>query len=704
MNARRLLLFGGIALLLVAAALIAWGASAPQPAAAQDGGECDGAPCPAWIVEAWAGSGHADATAEAFRHWDEEDPKAVPVDCAKCHSEAGYLDFLGADGTAAGVVDNPAPVDTVVSCTVCHNPVAITKTSVVFPSGIELTDVGESARCMECHQGRAAGVSVSNRVAELGLGLDDVSADLGFINIHYYAAAASLFGSEAAGGFQYEGQSYQPRFAHVPGFDSCADCHNAHTLELEIAQCTACHTNVASAEDFKTVRMPSSMVDYDGDGSLDESTYDELEGLNAVLYQAIQAYAAEVAGTPIVYDSHAYPYFFIDTNANGEGDADEINFGNRFASWTPRLLQAAFNFQMYKKDPGAFAHNSRYHVQLMHDSIASLNEALGSPLAQGQRNPPGHFDGRAEAFRHWDAEGEVPAACVKCHTAEGLPMFLKNNATIAVEPSVALACSSCHAPDMSLYVVNEVKFPSGATVTFGEGVSSNTCLHCHQGRESTKSVNTAISNAGVGDDEVTDKLSFRNVHYFAAGATLFGSEAQGVYQYEGKDYVGRFAHVPGFDTCVACHDAHVLAPNNSQCATCHVGATDPRLIRLTAPDYDGDGATEGVFGELETMHAALLTGIQAYATGTVGTAIAYDAHAYPYWFIDGNGNGVADPEEANFGNRYVTWTPRLLRAAYNYQYAAKDPGAYVHNGKYVAQVLYDSIEDIGGSVAGMTRP
>jgi hypothetical protein len=72
--------------------------------------------------------------------------------------------------------------------------------------------------------------------------------------------------------------------------------------------------------------------------------------------------------------------------------------------------------------------------------------------------------------------------------------------------------------------------------------------------------------------------------------------------------------------------------------------------------------------------------------------------------VDTNGNGQADPDEANFGNRYNAWTPRLLKAAYNYQFAQKDPGAYVHNGKYILQVLYDSIADIGGSVAGMTRP
>jgi hypothetical protein len=46
----------------------------------------------------------------------------------------------------------------------------------------------------------------------------------------------------------------------------------------------------------------------------------------------------------------------------------------------------------------------------------------------------------------------------------------------------------------------------------------------------------------------------------------------------------------------------------------------------------------------------------------------------------------------------------LLRAAYNYQWVQKDPGAFAHNGKYILQVLYDSIADIGGDVTGLTRP
>ena len=44
---------------------------------------------------AWAESPHADAAAEAFVHWDEDDPAEVPTSCAKCHSTPGLLRFPG---------------------------------------------------------------------------------------------------------------------------------------------------------------------------------------------------------------------------------------------------------------------------------------------------------------------------------------------------------------------------------------------------------------------------------------------------------------------------------------------------------------------------------------------------------------------------------------------------------------------------------
>jgi hypothetical protein len=239
--------------------------------------------------------------------------------------------------------------------------------------------------------------------------------------------------------------------------------------------------------------------------------------------------------------------------------------------------------------------------------------------------------------------------------------------------------------------VEEVEFPSGAVVSFGEGNAANLCLQCHQGRESTASVNSDIGDAA--DDEIAEGLGFANIHYFAAGATLFGDEVQGAYQYEGKDYAGRNEHVEPYSNCVQCHSTHMLEVKGEECSTCHAGMEELADIRMDSTDYDGDGDTdEGIAGELETMTEALYVAIQEYANATEGVSgIEYDAHSYPYFFDDA-------------GERYATWTPRLLRAAYNYQYAHKDPGAFAHNPEYLLQVLYDSIEDVGGDVSGMTRP
>jgi hypothetical protein len=255
--------------------------------------------------------------------------------------------------------------------------------------------------------------------------------------------------------------------------------------------------------------------------------------------------------------------------------------------------------------------------------------------------------------------------------------------------------------------VDEVEFPSGAKVTFGEAADANLCLQCHQGRESTVSVNKAI--AELDDDTVSEELGFRNVHYFAAGATLFGTDAKGAYEYEGKTYSGQFAHVEPYSQCTQCHDTHALEVKLEDCGTCHAGVEDPKDIRMATTDFDGDGdTTEGIASEIANLYEALYPAIQAYATEMAGTDIVYDAHAYPYFFVDTNGNGEPDPDEANYGNRYNAWTPRLLRAAYNYQYATKDPGAFAHNGQYIIQILYDTLEDIGQKatvdMSGMTRP
>lgn len=661
------------------------------------------------FFDEWAASPHNDAEGEPFNHWNEEDPAEVPTDCAKCHSTPGYMDHLGADGSTVGVVDAPAPIGTTIECQACHNDATLTKTSVVFPSGIEITNLGDEARCMECHQGRASTVSVNQRITDAGLttNLDTVSEDMGFTNIHYYAAAATQYGTLAKGGYEYDGMPYDARFDHVPSHNTCIECHDMHTLEVKLDQCQACHTDVNSVEDIANIRMNGSLVDYDGDGDMEEGIYYEIEGVRDLLWQAMTAYTTEVTGTPIGYSSTAYPYFFNDSDADGVLSEEEASFNNAFAGWTARLSKAAYNYQVSQKDPGVHAHGGKYIIELLYDSTQDLNTAIDTPvdMAAAHRIDHGHFAGSEEAFRHWDAEGGVvPGTCAKCHAATGQPEFITEGVVTSQPASNGLACGTCHndVQEFTLYEVPSVRFPSGATVSFGERDSAaNMCLNCHQGRESTVSVNKLIGDKAP--NEVSEDLRFLNIHYFAAGATLFGTEVKGAYEFEGREYTGFNEHVGVFNSCTECHDTHALEIVIEDCGECHEGADSLeglRTIRMTDVDYDGDGdTTEGVYGEIDTMRNALYAAIQAYATDVVGMSIVYDANAYPYWFADADGNGRINDEEGAF----ASWTPNLLRAAYNYQDSQKDPGAFAHNSSYVLQILFDSTQAVDGDMTGMTR-
>lgn len=738
-------------LILLAVILVACGGR-PEPTAAPTAAPTEEVKS---VVEIpyhaeWEGSAHNAVDSEPFRRWDDasENPDGVPTTCAKCHTTAGYRDYVGADGSEALKVDAavPAKDSQGIQCVACHNPVTTFQmTSVAFPGfetdengepqPIVIEGLGDSARCMVCHQGRESKASVDAQITKFAVTdvdavvapiKDDKGNDVkfGFRNIHYYAAAATLYGTEVKGGYEYEGKVYDGKFRHVSGIDSCIGCHNPHTLKVKVDTCAQCHEGVATVEDLKNVRMVSSTSDYDGDGDVAEGVAFEIQGLEEKLMTEIQTYAKAKAGTGIIYDAATYPYWFADADGDGAADKNAEGKAVGYSTWTARLLKATYNYQVAVKDPGQFAHGGKYIIQLMHDSI----EDLGGDVSNLARSDSAHFAGNTLPFRDWDDTGTVPFGCVKCHTAEGLPTFLKNGGTTVISPtgsttttgvgsmdsSNGFMCTTCHNEEAfpERYAVASVVFPSGKTVSLGgkdaDGKfladDSNLCIACHQGRESTASVNAALR--GKDADAVDAKISFKNIHYFAAGATLFGNDVQGAYQYEGKEYVGQNMHADPkgvMNKCKDCHDVHALEPKLETCATCH-GDAKPEDIRKSEVDYDGDGdITEGIKGEISTLAEALYAQIQVKAKDNAG--IVYSSAAYPYWFQDNDGDGNPDKNDKGATVNYNGfWTPKLLRAAFNYQYSQKDPGAFVHNPKYVIQFLIDSIEDLGGDISKYTRP
>jgi hypothetical protein len=705
------------------------------------------------FMDAWKASGHNNVAGEQFRHWDDAaaNPDGVPTSCAKCHTSAGFVDFA-----ADGKVDNAVPAAEAqgITCAACHSPEAMALTSVTFPSGkvVEASEEGE-ARCMTCHQGRQSKVSVDNQINDTFKVTDPDAVvqpikddkgntvNFGFLNVHYFAAGGTLYGSEAQMGYEYDGKIYDPKFRHVSEMDTCIACHDQHATKVRVEKCAECHTGVTKVEDLQNVRMQGSLVDYNGNGDVKEGIAAEIKGLQGVLYASIQAYATEVAGTPIVYDGSTNPYFFV-ADKDGKIAVDDKGANVRYNAFTARLMKAAYNFQVSVKDPGAFAHNGKYIIELLYDSIADLNAAekltAKTDMSKMARDDSGHFAGNTLPFRDWDDTGSVPFGCAKCHSATGLPEFIKNGGTLVLTPTGSLTvagignqptangfmCTTCHdsANFPARLAVTSVPFPSGAKLTFStekddkgnlKPVDANLCIECHQGRESTNSVNAALKTFADKPDEVavkadgTPALSFRNVHYFAAGATLFGDTAKGAYQYDGQKYKGQNVEHP-LNKCTDCHDVHQLGVKIDACKGCHTTVKieeDLFSIRMDKTDYNGNGdTTEGIYKEMDSLRVALYAEIQKYAETKAGTPIVYDPASYPYFFVDGNKDGKADKNDNGAAISYTAWTPRLLKAAYNYQYSIKDPGGFAHNPKYVIQFLYDSIKDLGGDVSKLTRP
>ena len=108
------LMIGGFVILAVAALLaFGYGFATAQETPPAPTPNPPGVP----YLESWQEGPHATAEAEAFIHWDEDDPEEVPANCANCHTTTGYQEFV-----ATGAVDKAQPTGQVITCEACHSP------------------------------------------------------------------------------------------------------------------------------------------------------------------------------------------------------------------------------------------------------------------------------------------------------------------------------------------------------------------------------------------------------------------------------------------------------------------------------------------------------------------------------------------------------------------------------------------------------
>lgn len=324
-------------------------------------------------ITRWARSGHANFHSVSFSNWNAAG--AIPPVCSTCHSGAGFRSLYGFDGSDPGLPADPVPTGGVVDCDTCHNPGLPALTEISLPSGASHPVSGFEAACMTCHQGRASSASIDIAVGDTPE--DAVGTGMSFVNPHYAVAAASLLGGTGTLGYQYPDKQYEPRFLHAPSVTSCTSCHDPHSLEVAQETCLTCHQSA----DSRSIRI--SRISHDGSGNLSQGIFHDIAANRERLFALISDYAREIAGTPLVY-ANRHPYFFADHNGDGQPDQRD-GTSVAYASWTPRLLKAAYNWKFVGADAGIHVHNPHYALQLLHDSAEDLSHALERPLKNMSR-------------------------------------------------------------------------------------------------------------------------------------------------------------------------------------------------------------------------------------------------------------------------------------------------------------------------------
>jgi hypothetical protein len=305
---------------------------------------CHDAPTHHTKATEWYNSMHAVTTT---------DP-AGNATCVGCHTANGFIGRM----TGATTVDTSYGA---IGCYTCHEPHGETApttathlirsmASVTLADGTKVSNAGEGALCMNCHQARVKAVTYA-----------PTTAGSSHFGPHEGPQADML---EGVNGYTY-GQTI-PTSAHAfVATNTCVDCHmqavaatdpaflqaGSHTFKPSyvpagqtaavdlVGACQTCH-----GPEITTFNFP--LIDYNGDG--------KIEGVQTEVQHLLDSLSAMLppAGQPktsLTIDS----------------------------TWTQPQLEAAYNWLFVTNDGSRGIHNTAYTVGLLKASIADLTARGG---------------------------------------------------------------------------------------------------------------------------------------------------------------------------------------------------------------------------------------------------------------------------------------------------------------------------------------
>ena len=280
-------------------------------------------------------------------------------------------------------------------------------------------------------------------------------------------------------------------------------------------------------------------------------------------------------------------------------------------------------------------------------------------------------------------------ACWPCHNGPTLAALQANyeKPDYSKTPvQASISCQSCHDPHSNenpdnLRIVKADTLINKFVIPANYGGTGQICMVCHRGRYDTKPKVEAQAR-------VFGARFYP--HYSAQTDMLLGTNG---YEF-GQDLSGLMTHGGVEDACVTCHMSprnlgtssplpnHAMGmidANNKDivhaCVECHGEIEEFTDIRAM-DDYDGDGAIESAFAEVDGLLATLKAQLPVNANGDVieGGADSVIVKAHPKWGVN------------------------LLGAMWNYQYVVHDFSKGAHNTKYAVAILKASLAAIAGPV------
>lgn len=340
-----------------------------------------------------------------------------------------------------------------------------------------------------------------------------------------------------------------------------------------------------------------------------------------------------------------------------------------------------------------------------------------------------HYNWTCDAAANCGSQGAFGdrTSCQRCHTTTGFAAYanalgsgnisLANAIFIGSQPPLAynasfkpemLECTGCHVDNRgnlrnpgaykALYKIPVGGFPSILPLNADDSYqypdisTSNVCMPCHTGRGSGK----AIHDLNTGQTATVNfgNLGFPDGHYLTAGGTMFKGTP---YEYAGRTYVdpASFKHnqigtptAPNTGSkgpCVGCHmdrpgmaGNHLFEPvskntatiivSSTICFTCHAGSSTDFGTMVQEERDNYEFALEALETELDLVSGFTFT-------------TNYPYFATMNWLSAGDSDATGNTTGKN-----------NLGAAFNMSLLHHEPGAYVHNSRYVKRIIYDSLD------------